>query len=60
MREYLQVHDPRQGAQQGGLAEARDAFEQDVPAGHQTDQNAVNDIPLADDHFRDFVAYLGE
>ena len=56
----LEVQDARQRAQQGGLAQARNAFEQHVSAGEQADQNAVDDVVLADDDFRDFIAHLSE
>ena len=46
----------RQRAQQSGLAQARNAFEQHVSAGQQADQDAVDHVLLADDDLPDFVA----
>ena len=55
MREYLRLQHARQSAQQGGLAQSGNAFEQDVAAGEQADENAVDHGLLADDDFPDLV-----
>ena len=56
MREYLSAERARQGAQQRGLTQSRDAFQQHVPAGEQADQDAFHYVVLADDDFGDFPA----
>ena len=56
----LQMQHAGERAQQGGLAEAGNAFEQHVAAGEQTDQDAVDDVLLADDDLSDLVADLFE
>ena len=55
-----QAQGAREGAQQRGLAEAGDAFQQHVAGREQADQNAIDDALLADDDFGDFVADLVE
>ncbi len=50
----------REGAEQSGLAESGDAFEQDMSGGEQADENAIDHALLADDDFADFVAYFVE
>lgn len=50
------MEDSCQGAQEGGLAEAGDAFEEDVAAREQADEDAVDDVLLADDDFSNFRA----
>ncbi len=57
MREYFKLHGAREGAQQGGLAQARHAFQQHVAAGEQTDQDAFDDVVLADDDLGDLTAH---
>ena len=52
----LQVQHARKRAQQRGLAQSGNAFEQHVAAGEQADENAVDDILLADDDLSDFLA----
>ena len=52
----FQVQDARQRAQQRGLAQAGNAFEQHVAAGQQADQHAFDHVLLADDDFGDFAA----
>jgi hypothetical protein len=49
------MEDPGEGAEQGGFAETRDAFEQHVAAGDHTNQDAVDDLGLTDDDFADFL-----
>ncbi len=56
MREYLSCRGAREGSQQRGLAEAGNAFQQHMAAGEQTDQDAFDDVILADDNFGDFAA----
>ena len=53
-----QAEGAREGAQQRGLAQARDAFQQHMSAAEQADQNAIHHALLAYDDFRDLVAYL--
>ena len=60
MREYLRCKHAAERPQQGGLAEPGHAFEQNVAAGQQTDQDAVDDVLLADDDLADFLAHLIE
>jgi len=50
----LQLQRARQGAEERGFAQARHAFQQDVPGGKQTDEHALHDVVLADDDFGDF------
>ena len=52
----FQVQGPREGAQKGGFAQARNAFEQHVAAGQQADQDAFDDVVLSDNDFGDFAA----
>jgi hypothetical protein len=49
-----------QSPQQGGFAEARDAFEQNVTSRQQADEDAIDHMLLADDDFTDFLAHLVE
>ena len=51
----LQVQHARQRAQQRGLAQAGNAFEQHVAAGEQADQHAVDHVRLADDDLADLL-----
>ncbi len=60
MREYFRCKHAAQRAQQGGLAEARHSLQQNVAAGQQADQDAVDHVLLADDDFADFLAHLIE
>ena len=50
----LQVQHARQRAQQRGLAQAGNAFEQDVSARQQADEYAIDDFLLADDDLANF------
>jgi hypothetical protein len=50
----FQLQRARQGAQQGGLAQARHAFQQHVPGGQQADEHTFHDVVLADNDFGDF------
>ena len=59
MREYFRCS-TRQRAQQRGLAQPGNAFEQHVAAGQQADQDAFDDVVLADDDLADFLAHLIE
>ena len=52
----LQLQRARQRAQQRGLAQARNAFEQHVSAGEQADEHAFDHVVLAYDDFGDFPA----
>ena len=56
----LQMQDAAQRSQQRGLAEAGHAFEQNMAAGEQADENAIDHVLLADDDLSDFVAHLIE
>ena len=56
----LQVHGVGERAHQHGLAQARDAFEQDVAGGEKRDERRLDDLALADDHASEFVAELAE
>ncbi len=56
----LQMQDAAERAQQGGLAEAGHAFEQNMAAGEQADQDAIDHVLLADDDLADFLAHLIE
>ncbi len=46
------------GAGRKRLGQARHAFQQDVPAGEEPNQDAVHHVFLADDHFADLVFQL--
>ena len=50
----FQLQRARQGAEEGSLAEARNAFEQDMPGGEEADEDAFDDVVLADNDFGDF------
>ena len=50
----------RQCTKECCLAEPGDAFEENVSARKQADQDAFDDIVLADDDFGDFVSNLIE
>ena len=52
----FQLQHARQRAQQRGLAQAGNAFEQNVAAREQAGENAVDHFLLADDDFPDLVA----
>ena len=60
MREYLRCRTRAECSQQSSLAEAWNAFEQDVAARQQADQNAIDHLLLADDDLSDFGANLIE
>ena len=51
-----QAEDAGERPEQGCLSQTGDAFQQDVPAGEQADDNAVDHILLADDNFGNFCA----
>ena len=51
-----EAQDGGEGAEECGLAETGDAFEKDVAAGEEADQDAIDDVLLADDAFRYFRA----
>lgn len=55
-----QVDGPTDRGDQHGLAQSRHAFEQDVAAGHQRRQHAVDDVGLPHDHPPDLGADLDE
>ena len=46
----------REGAHRERLREARDAFEEDVAVGEETDQEAIDEVLLADDDTSDLFA----
>src|SRR6478672_10479079 len=50
----------RQRTQKRGLAQPRHAFQKYVSTGKETDQDAFDDIVLADNDFGDFAANLIE
>jgi hypothetical protein len=50
----LQVHHFGKSSKQRGLAEARNAFQQHVSAGQQTDEHAVHDVLLSYDDLSNF------
>ena len=52
----LQVQRVRDGADEHRLAEAGDALEQDVPAGDERGQRALDDVRLPDDQLADLLA----
>jgi hypothetical protein len=54
------MQSPRQRAKQRSLSQARNSFEQNVARSEQTNQDAIDDILLADNNLRDFLAYLIE
>jgi hypothetical protein len=54
------MEDAGEGPEEGGFAEARDAFEQHVAAGDHAYENAVDDLGLTDDDFADFLPDLVE
>ena len=54
----LQMQHASQRAQQRGLAQSRDAFQQNVSAREQTNQDAIHHILLADDDLGDFLSDL--
>ena len=54
------MEDAAQSPQQGGFAEARNAFEQNVAAPEEADEDAIDHVLLADDDFADFLAHLIE
>ncbi len=49
------MQDARQRAQQGCLAQARNALQQYVSAREQRDENTIHNILLTDDDSRDFL-----
>ena len=48
------MHHVRQRGNQLGFAESGHAFEQNVAAGEQAHDHAIDDVVVADDDFRDF------
>jgi hypothetical protein len=54
------MQDAAERSKQGGFAEAGHAFEQDVAAGEEADEDAIDHLLLADDDLADFVAHLIE
>jgi len=54
------MQDAREGSQERGFAEAGDAFEKDVAAGEEADEDAIDDLLLADNNFADFLANTGK
>jgi hypothetical protein len=52
------MEDAAQSPQQGGFAETRNAFEQNVAACEEAYEDAINHMLLADDNFADFFAHL--
>src|SRR4029077_17979180 len=53
----LQMQDARKRAQQGGFAESRHAFQQNVSPSEQADENDVHYFLLANNYFPDFLAH---
>ena len=51
---------PPQSGNQQRLAQARHAFEKDVPVGEQRCKREIHDLLVADDDLRDFVLKSGE
>src|SRR5205807_7105775 len=56
----FEMQDAGEGAQQRGLTEPGDAFEQDVAAGQEADQDAFDNVILSDDDFADLLTDLVE
>ena len=54
------MQDTAQRPQQSSLAQPRDAFEQHMAASQEANQDAVDDMLLADNDFADFLAHLIE
>ena len=50
------MQNARQSPQQSRFAESRNALEQDVAAGQEADQDAIDHILLADDDLADLLA----
>jgi hypothetical protein len=54
------VDDIGQRRDKSGLPEARYAFEENVTVGEQAHDDALDDVVITDDHFRDFLFYPRE
>ena len=55
IRENERSRHLRQGPDEEGLAEARYALQQDVPAGEERDEHLVHDLVVADDDLVDLL-----
>ena len=53
-------HGSGEGADGEGFGEAGDAFEEDVAVGEEGDEEAIDEIFLADEHAVEFGADLGD
>jgi hypothetical protein len=56
----LEMQHAAEGSQQRGLAKARDAFQQNVAASQETNQDTVDNVLLADNDLANFLAHLIE
>ena len=56
----LQFQHARQRAQESGLAQSGNAFEQDVTSREQADEHAIHDVLLANDDLADLASNFGE
>jgi hypothetical protein len=56
----FEVQDAAERSEQRGFAEAGYAFEQNVAAGEEADEDAIDHLLLADDDFADLIAHLIE
>jgi hypothetical protein len=54
------MKDPREGAEEGRFPQSGNAFQKNVAARQQTDQDAVHDILLANDDLSNFLANFFE
>jgi hypothetical protein len=52
------IESPRKGLSKGSLADAGDAFDQEVAASHQGDYRQADNVILAPDHFPQGVFQL--
>src|SRR4029453_182172 len=56
----LEMEDVGQRVHEARLADARNAFEQDVPAGQERGPRPVHGVLMTDDAARDFLGDTGE
>lgn len=52
------MQDAAESTQERGFAESGNALQKNMAAREKADENAVNHLLLADDHFSDFLANL--